>query len=211
MRVVAVSDLHGRLPKIPGCDVLVIAGDLCPDYQMRGYYDHDMMRESQMQWLVNDYAEWEAQVPAATILFTPGNHDWITDLPAFLRTTMLVDEARTVDDKTFWFTPWIVPCGHWNYQLSREQRADRFDQMPYKLDLLVMHGPAYDVGDLTYSSEHAGCREMRRVIQQKQPRNVVFGHIHEGQRYGREFRLGGSKCFNVAMWGAKWEPLILDL
>jgi Icc-related predicted phosphoesterase len=212
MRVCAVSDLHGRLPQIPECDVLVIAGDICPDADTPGLlWDPDGARVWQMNWLRETYAEWEAKVPATHIHVTPGNHDWINEFPPELRSRFHVDEGVTIDGKTFWFTPWVSPCGGWNYEQAQSQREYRFDNMPYKLDLLVMHAPAFGVGDLAYGDIPAGCRAMKYFIEQRQPRHVVFGHIHEGQRYGREHRCGGSKCYNVAMWGENWQPLVLDI
>lgn len=231
MRVCCVSDLHGRLPVIPECDVLVIAGDLCPDIERVGW-DAGLMARGQLDWLETAYSKWERTVPARHIFYTPGNHDWIVTLPDTLRTRMFVDEGvevstvgsgsawalgdAPIDQKPavrFWFTPWVNYCGHWNWQMMAFDRAKKFEEVPYILpiDLLVSHSPPYDCVDKTYSGEPVGCRALRDVIQRRQPRYSVFGHIHEGQRYGREGRVGGTKCFNVAMWGPKWEPLVLDI
>lgn len=210
MKVVCVADLHGRLPEIPECDVLVIAGDICPDVE-RVYWDADLSRAGQTQWLADEYYLWEQQVPAREIFATPGNHDWVSKFPENCRSKMFVDETVEFEEKKFYFTPWVSNCGDWNYILDRSRRKGMFAYIPYKLDLLVMHAPAFGVGDMTYSNEPAGCPEMRAAIQQKQPRYATFGHIHEGQRYGREFRLGGTKLFHASMWGESWTPISLTI
>lgn len=50
MKIVATSDFHGVLPpveSIPECDVLVIAGDVCP------LRDHGV--EFQRSWLLTNF------------------------------------------------------------------------------------------------------------------------------------------------------------
>lgn len=212
MRVVAVSDLHGRLPVIPECDVLVIAGDLCPD-NFRFSLDPDQSRRAQREWLMETYRPWELAVPAKRIVMTPGNHDWIVRMPEGIRTEFFVDEGVTIDGKTFWFTPWVPQIGGmWNFEADRRHRKLTAADIPANLDLLVTHAPAFRVGDTTYSGESAGCAELKLALERKQPRFHVFGHIHEGQRFGvREYRTAKTTSFNVAMWGNKWNPLEITL
>ncbi len=227
MKLCVVSDLHGRLPEIPDCDVLAIVGDICPDFG----WDSDITKIRQTEWLGDEYFAWEHQVPAEHIIATPGNHDWVSTFPDNCRSHMYIDQgvefyagskmrgswpeplgtAKLQPTIKFWLTPWVAPCGDWNWLADRDRRRYYFDNVPHKVDVLLMHGPAYDVGDLTYSNEPAGCREMRDIIQKRQPRYAFFGHIHEGQRYGKEYRLGGTKLFHVSMWGAGWKPTVLDI
>ncbi len=173
-------------------------------------FDPDLMRSEQMLWLQSDFYEWERSVPASVILATPGNHDWINKIPDHLKTKLYVDELVEIQGRRFYFSPWVNHCGDWNYQKNRAERKGIFAYIPSKLDVLACHSPAYDVLDKAYGDEPLGCPELRREIYDKQPKNFVFGHIHEGQRYGRIATLGKTLCYNVAMWG-DWSPIQFEV
>ena len=215
MKVVAIADVHGRLPRIsaiPECEILLIAGDLCPDFP--NPWDAGIMCARQTEWLQNEYAAWEKVVPAKHIFMTPGNHDWITCLPDGLRTKLFIDAGIELEGKNFWFTPWITPIGSWNYMADRATRKTRFAMIPEGLDLLVSHSPAHEVMDRSYSEDLCGCPELRQAIYRAKPKVCVFGHIHEGWRGyedGRPVVLGKTLMYNVAKWGAMWRPRMLDI
>jgi hypothetical protein len=190
--------------------VLLIAGDFCAEFTRM--FDADIMRMRQTEWLDTDYREWEAQVPAKHILATPGNHDWIARLPDGLKTRLLIDEGCEIDGVKFYFSPWVPPVMAWNYMLTREQRKRQFALIPHGLDVLVTHCPPHQVLDTSYSQEQCGCPELRQVVYSRRPKYHVFGHIHEGQRYVSEKRLGATMCYNVAMWKEQdWHPLELTI
>lgn len=216
MKICAVSDLHGRLPAIPACDVLVIAGDITPDYW--SLHSADLMRARQVEWLQTEYAAWEHTVPAKHILATPGNHDWWTRLPDGLRTRLFIDEGCEVWDeatgllRTFWFTPWIEPVAYWNFMLPRAERKAYFGKIPTGLDVLVAHSPAHGVRDTAYDGEHCGCPELRHYIQERKPKFFFYGHIHEAQRLGGPHsHLGETQTYCCSMWGDNWTPVEVEL
>lgn len=212
MKIVAVADLHGRLPDIPPCDVLILAGDTAPDFiapgPMRRGIDADYARVRQWEWLDASFRAWEAKQPAKYIFKTPGNHDWFQKLPDGLRTRLLIDESATVPDEdtgvdvTLYGTPWVPPCGDWNYQAGRSLRQGIFDEIPAAVDILIAHSPAHMVGDRCHSGDRIGCSELRAAIQRKRPRAVFFGHCHEGYRDGREYRLGDTTLYHCSYYAS---------
>ncbi|KAF3187032.1 hypothetical protein TWF788_002611 [Orbilia oligospora] len=48
-----------------------------------------------------------------------------------------------------------------------------------KLDVAVIHGPAYDILDSTSKGKNVGCRYLRSFLEKVKPLMSVCGHIHE--------------------------------
>ena len=71
MKVVAFSDPHGYLPKLkdfPECDVVCIAGDICPlDVQ------RDLVES--ISWFLLEFKPWAESLPCKKVIFVGGNHD----------------------------------------------------------------------------------------------------------------------------------------
>src|SRR4030095_2330029 len=104
MRIAALSDQHGFLPEVPPCDLLIVAGDICPD--LFGPFIAMHAPDLQKAWSDVRVRPWLAAAPAAHKLLTWGNHDWCgqacsfrADSPAVARSTdlqILVDAGTTV-------------------------------------------------------------------------------------------------------------------
>src|SRR3954452_2707665 len=101
--IVAVSDLHGTLPAIPPCDLLLIAGDICP------VTNHGVA--FQAQWLHREFCDWLKKVPARKTVFIAGNHDFVFEqakelLPRNWPATYLQDSGIRWEGLNIWGTPW---------------------------------------------------------------------------------------------------------
>ena len=72
MRIVALSDQHGFLPDIPPCDLLIVAGDVCPDRFVPFMARHEPYQ--QKAWFDHTARQWLANAPATHKILTWGNH-----------------------------------------------------------------------------------------------------------------------------------------
>src|SRR5436190_19972122 len=64
LKIAATSDLHGYLPAVPECDLLLLGGDLCPDGR----------EKDQARWLDTTFRYWLRDVPAKEVVGVAGNH-----------------------------------------------------------------------------------------------------------------------------------------
>ena len=128
MRIVALSDQHGFLPDIPPCDLLIVAGDVCPDRFGPFMARHEP--HHQKAWFDHTARQWLSSGPATHKILTWGNHDWCgqacsfrSDSPEHARSTdmqILVDEETTVPvlgagQISVWAIPWSNTFLQWAF------------------------------------------------------------------------------------------------
>lgn len=208
MRVAAVSDLHGNLPEIPPCDLLVIAGDV---------YAHGRRElERQRPWADGVLRPWLEQLPAQAIVAIAGNRDFLAERdPGFVRSlpwTYLEHEPVELAGLAIFGSPWIPEHGNGVFMDAPAAHETRFDDVPEGIDLLVCHTPPLGTCDRTLAGVDAGSEPLARCLDRITPRLCLVGHIHEA--HGSAMR-GGTCCANVAVvdrWFARaYGATVLDV
>ncbi len=201
INIVALSDLHGVLPEIPACDLVLIAGDICPTA------DHDIA--FQAEWLDTEFRRWLQSLQAEQIVFVAGNHDFVFEressrVPRDLPAVYLQDAAFVWRGLKIWGTPWQPWFFDWAFNLREPELALQWNLIPADTDILVLHGPPRGFGDGVLQRggvRHTGSPSLLARIEQVCPKLVVFGHIHEGRG---EWRIGDTLLANVTILDEKY-------
>jgi predicted phosphodiesterase len=193
MRVVAVGDLHGTLPEIPPCDLLLLAGDLCPAENHQPWFQAD--------WLNIEFRAWLRNVPTRKIVGVAGNHDLTFQntphlVPRDLPWTYLQDEALIWEGMKIYGSPWQPWFFDWAFNAGPDELFEIWRRIPDDTDILLLHGPPRGFGDRNDRGESTGCPHLLARIREVQPKLAVFGHIHEGRG---EWELGRTKLANVTI------------
>ena len=214
MRVAILADLHGSLPEVPPCDLLLLAGDLCPAV------DHGVARQA--AWLDGPFRAWLDAAPTAAIVGIAGNHDFVFErapqlVPADLPWTYLQDEATQVGDRTIWGSPWTPWFHDWAFNAPKDGGevflAERYGTVPDGADILLIHGPPRGYGDRTTAGIDAGSTALLDAIDRLAPTLCAFGHIHEARG---TWERRGTQLVNAAAVDALYElrpdaAVVLDL
>lgn len=170
MKVVAISDLHGYLPKVesmPAGDVLCICGDIVPlDYQ------RDLIMSC--VWFALDFNKWANSLPYKKVIFIAGNHDFFLEelgpkhkhtasevmkklLPGShkgeSKLVYLFDNSVEIEGKRFYGTPWIEELDRWAFYRPVEHTdeygnglKELYAKIPNKCDVILTHMPPKYMG-----------------------------------------------------------------
>lgn len=202
LRICVVADMHGQLPIIPPCDVLILSGDIAPDF---GRIGDPSNTYRQTHWLNSEFARWLDGLPAEEIIATGGNHDFAihrqrASISTEIRWQLLIDEPYEAFGLKFWGSPWVINLSGWAFNLSDEQAARKWARIPDDTDILVLHGPPHGFGDAVGGGfsgvSHVGSRTILPELDRVRPKLVTYGHIHEGRG---QWRRGDSLLVNASV------------
>jgi hypothetical protein len=160
MKIVCVSDLHGLLPEVPSCDLLLIGGDICPAYDHTFYF--------QQVWLRDIFYPWLKKQPAKNKVLVAGNHDFIFqefskyDWKNFFNHPMMTnkscyylqDDGVDLDGLKIWGSPWQLPFYDWAFNLPEAELQKKWELIPQDTDIILLHGPPCGYGDRVIAHEN---------------------------------------------------------
>lgn len=216
MRIVCISDLHGQLPEIPECDLLLIAGDICMGM---GYASNNECLFYQAKWLREGFKDWleSLNLKPEQIVGTWGNHDFIgekLDRIPKLPMTLLIDKQHEYNGLKIWLSPWQLPYFDWAFNAPEAVLEKKYSQIPTDTNIIVTHGPPQNYGDLvkTKKTHKAGSLALEKWVLENNPGLVVTGHIHSA--YGTYEMPNGTKVANAALvdmsYKIKNKPIVYD-
>lgn len=208
MKICAMSDLHGFLPKsLPECDIILLAGDICPLSKAK----------RQLFWMEYQFKKWLIDV-GKPVFACAGNHDWPLaenreKIESFnLPWTYLQDEFVEYEGLKIYGTPWQRRFYDWAFNLEEHQLMGKWNLIPDDVDILICHSPPKYYGDMGSNGFFLGSESLTWRIQEISPKLVVFGHIHEGRG---QWQFKGTTLANVTMLDGKYRqvhsPFVIEI
>jgi 3',5'-cyclic AMP phosphodiesterase CpdA len=201
---------------MPPGDVLLVAGD----FTGRGK-PHE----------IEDFDSWLAVQPYRVKIVIAGNHDLLFEYKPqkarqlLTRATYLEDTETvlrpTLFDRTgeewrvrIYGSPWQPRFYDWAFNLDRgsAQLREKWREIPTGVDVLVTHGPPFEIMDHDLRGGRAGCELLREELSRIRPRLHVFGHLHGTCGIVEK---NGTIFVNASMADERYEihrePLVVDL
>jgi Icc-related predicted phosphoesterase len=198
MKICCISDIHGYLPEVPECDLLLLGGDYAPN------------TSTELYWLGKVFAPWIAKLSdRMKVIGVAGNHDFAFErmkdsLPA-IQWTYLQDSGIEWKGLNIWGSPWQPRFYDWAFNADEDKLEIIWNQIPNNTDILLLHGPPRGYGDYSpYSKTNVGSPSLTKRILEIKPKLVVAGHIHPS--YGR-YTIGEGTIFvNASYVNDKYQP-----
>lgn len=227
-KICALSDLHGHLPKIEPCELVLIAGDIVP---LHIQFDNS----AATIWFLNTFAKWVNSLPCDTVIMVAGNHDKLLERASFiahavenmtnfkliyLSGTTYEYVAESLKHYKIYGSPFCHKFGNWAFMQSEEWLKGYYNNIPEDTDIILTHDTPM-LGDLDLlppsqwnpKSVHAGGKALADAIRKINPKYVFCGHLHTCK--DKYLKLDNTEIYNVSIldnaYKEIYKPLYLDI
>lgn len=218
---VALSDMHGTLPKIgKSFDLMLIAGDSVElDCQRYPKLSED--------WYLGEFLDWVNTLPfksdESKVILIAGNHDLGLERMSeetkemFLIALDKRSEHRVVyleneeyiftcnnESVSIFGTPYCKIFGSWAFMRNPGALKQKYSQIPQNVDILLTHDAPYGTSDLCYewifqgrTPYHIGNEQLKDAIIEKKPKMCIHGHLHSSNHEME--KLEDTQVYNVSI------------
>lgn len=208
MKLALLSDTHNSHQNIniPKVDYLIHCGDATNTGSEKELFDFN-------QWAKKE----KERGTFKEIIFVPGNHELSLErYPDAAKEILcdidhiLIHEGMELEGLEIWGCPYVPTYFNWAFMRDEDDLYWIYNKIPVNLDILICHGPP--LGHLDWNGRsHQGSSSMREILQYKQPKFYICGHIHTGRGVDK---IKETTIINVASVDANYQPLppvILEL
>ncbi len=222
MKVAITSDLHGNLPDIEPCDLLLICGDIV------GLYDQTNCTATKT-WMKTEFEPWCEKQNTKKVIFIAGNHDWAFEKEELYYKnryhkdnfiTYLCNDSITYNGLNIYGTPNCHLFGNWAFMKGDYDLKQIFGNIPNGLDILLTHDMALGKNDIItqkafdgMEENHVGHSGLTKAIKRVKPRYHFSGHIHSAPHTGE--KIGSTQSYAVSLldeyYSVKYPVLYLDI
>lgn len=182
MKICCISDTHSahREVEVPPVDMVIHAGDIGLEDWKYG------------PSVLNDFIDWFKSLPTKYKIFISGNHDWLSYLDKILVPRVaeengliyLENSSVEIEELKIYGSPWSLEFNNWAWNLRRDEEVATacWDQIPMDTDILITHGPPYNILDYVENdgvvTPPIGDSWLLKRVEQVKPMLHIFGHIH---------------------------------
>ena len=226
MKIGAISDLHGYLPELKPCELVLICGDSVP-------LEYQASSKKTKKWYDTTFRKWAGELPCDKVLFIAGNHELHfpgkkiiyeslfskDDKITYLCHSEYIHKSKDGKEYKIFGTPYCKQFMNWAFMYPNEELEKIFKNIPNDLDILISHDNPYGYGDIVLQEcpwadgSHIGNIPLAKAIEEKQPKYQFNGHLHSCDH--SLIMIGNTKHYNCSIkdeqYNPVYEPLYLNI
>jgi len=232
MKTTVISDLHGYLPTIEQCELLLICGDIVPLNIQRNH-------EKSYEWFVKEFKDWAEAQPVDKVIFIAGNHDFVfegayaEDLKiefgsqkkvTYIENDWYIHQSKDGKAYLIYGTPLCTWFGNWAFNREDSNLYGNYSSIPIGCDILMSHdAPAIgNLGTIMEDGDRKGYEvgsiPLATTVLRVHPKYTFCGHIHSGEHevVTTTYQDGKPMIYaNVSLKNEEYKavnkPLVIDI